>query len=90
MDNTPTTRIKCRDGFTMSVQASAYTYCSPRVSGLGFYEAYEVGFPSEEEPLLMPYAETPEDPTGTIYGFVPAQTIVSIIAKHGGIVGADA
>ena len=85
----PNTRIKCADGFSMSVQASAYTYCSPRVTGLGFYDAYEVGYPSEAEPLLMPYAETPDAPTGTVYGYVPVQVIVDITAKHGGIVGAD-
>jgi hypothetical protein len=81
-------RIKCRDGFTMSVQASAFHYCSPRETGLGFYEAYEVGYPSEVEPLLMPYAEDADRPTQTVYGYVPAQVIVSVIAKHEGIAGA--
>lgn len=80
-------RIKCVDGFTMSVQASASHYCSPRVTDLGFYNTYEVGFPSEVEPMLMPYAEDEENPTATVYGRVPVQIIVDVIAAHGGVEG---
>ena len=90
MYENPKNRIKCADGFTMSVQANEWTYCSPRISGLGFYDAYEVGYPSEAEPLLMEYAEREDDPTGTVYAYVPVQVIVDVIAKHGGIVGEDA
>jgi len=82
-------RIKCADGFTMSVQASIGHYCSPRMTGLGFYDAYEVGYPSEEEPLLVPHAEDTSRPTETVYGWVPVQVIVDVIAKHGGVVGTD-
>jgi len=82
-------RIKCVDGFSMSVQAGAYHYCSPRVDDLGFYNAYEVGYPSEEESLLMPYAEDEERATETVYGYVPVQVIAEVIAKHGGVVGED-
>lgn len=80
--------IKCADGFSMSVQSGAYAYCSPRVDGLGFYDSYEVGFPSERDGLLMPYAEDPERPTDTVYGWVPAIIVAAVIAKHGGVVGA--
>lgn len=82
-------RVKCADGFSMSVQASEGHYCSPRVTGLGFYNSYEVGFPSEREGLLMPYAQDAECPTETVYGWVPASIIATVIAKHGGVVGAD-
>ena len=82
-------RIKCRDGFSMSVQANQFTYCSPRMDGLGFYNAYEVGFPSAEEPMLLPYAEDRYHPTETVYGYVPAWLIADIIAAHGGVVGTD-
>jgi hypothetical protein len=77
--------IKCRDGFTMSVQASAYHYCSPRITGLAIYNDYEIGYPSEAEPLLMPYAEDADHPTDTVYGYVPVQVLVDVIAKHGGV-----
>jgi hypothetical protein len=79
--------IKCADGFTMSVQASAYHYCSPRITGLTIYNNYEIGYPSEAEPLLMPYAEDAEHPTDTVYGYVPMQVLADVIAKHGGVTG---
>jgi hypothetical protein len=85
----PRRRIQCVDGFSMSVQASDTHYCTPRTTGLGFYNAYEVGFPSEAEPLLMEYAEDESIPTGTVYGYVPVQVIVNVIVKHGGITGAQ-
>lgn len=84
-----TERIKCVDGFAMSVQASDCHYSTPRVRGLGFYNTYEVGFPSEAEPLLMPYAEDEDNPTSTVYGYVPVQIIVDVIAKHGGVEEGD-
>ena len=77
--------IKCADGFTMSVQGSAYHYCSPRITGLAIYNNYEIGYPSEAEPLLMPYAEDADHPTDTVYGYVPVQVLVDVIAKHGGV-----
>ena len=80
-------RMLFRDGFSMSVQASEGHYCVPRVTGLGIYDAYEVGYPSEAEPLLMPYAENADDPTQMVYGFVPIGIVLDIAAKHGGIAG---
>lgn len=85
----PRKRILCQDGFSMSVQASAGHYCEPRITGLGFYNSYEIGFASSEEPLLCPYAEDPDNPTGTVYGWVPVEVVAQVIAKHGGIVGED-
>ena len=77
-------QIKCADGFTLSVQASQYHYCTPRLDK-SFYVAVEVGFPSEKEDLLMEWAETPDDPTGTVYGWVPVDVVEKVIDKHGGI-----
>jgi len=77
-------RIICNDGFTMSVQASKYTYCEPR----GFYNFYtemEIGFPSEREELIMAYAENKNNPTETVYGYVPRDIIQKVIDKHKGI-----
>lgn len=76
--------IECKDGFRMSVQASSMHYCTPR-NDEGPYVAFEVGFPSEREEALMPYAEEPDAPTETIYGWVPAHVIDEIVAKHGGV-----
>ena len=78
--------IKCADGFTMSVQAHGGAYCSPRTNNAEKYTAVEVGFPNREEPLLLDFAEDPDKPTDTVYGWVPAKVVVNVIAKHGGMV----
>lgn len=77
-------RIFCVDGFNMSVQGSKGHYCSPRATE-NYYHSMEIGFPSEEEELIMTYAETPNDPTQTVYGYVPCGVIQDVINKHGGI-----
>ena len=77
--------VVCNDGFEMSVQASSGNYCTPRDDHAEHYEAVEVGYPSAPEPLLMEYAEEPENPTQTVYGWVPSDIIRHIIDKHGGI-----
>ena len=78
--------ILCADGFSMSVQASRFNYCAPRIDGAHKYTEVEVGFPSHYEPLLASYAEDKEDYTGTVYGYVPIQVIINVCVKHGGIV----
>tara|TARA_R100000152_G_scaffold15816_1_gene7511 strand:- start:1849 stop:2175 length:327 start_codon:yes stop_codon:yes gene_type:complete len=81
--------IVCADGFTMSVQANAYAYCNPRIDSAEKYTEAEVGYPSEEEPLLLNWAENPERPTNTVYPYVPSDRITLVCAKHGGIVEGD-
>ena len=79
-------KVVCADGFTMSVQAHQGAYCSPRIDNAEKYTAAEVGFPNREEPLLLDFAEDPDKPTDTVYGWVPAKVVVNVIAKHGGMV----
>lgn len=81
-DNAP--RVECVDGFSMSVQVSKNHYCSPR-SDDGPYEAVEIGFPSDVEPLILSYAETQVNPTETVYPYVPVEIVNQIIEKHGGL-----
>jgi len=78
--------IVCADGFEMSVQAHGGAYCSPRIDNAEKYTAAEVGFPNRREILLIKYAEDPDALTNTVYGWVPTQVIVNVIAKHGGMV----
>ena len=86
--------IVCNDGFTMSVQASSYHYCTPRRDGAAFYTSYEVGFPNACDTLLMPHIEEPWreddcepfDPCDCVYPCVPVETVAAIIKKHGGLV----
>ena len=79
-------KVTCADGFTMSVQANANAYSIPKMTGAPIYTQVEVGFPSAKEELLMEWCEEPEDPTGTVYGYVPVQVVTNVIAKHGGII----
>ena len=82
-------RIECADGFSMSVEASRMNYCEPRVDNAEAYDEVEVGFPSSPEPLLERYAEDQSNLTETVYGWVPSQTVLDVIAKHGGVVSGD-
>lgn len=78
--------IYCADGFEISVQASAIHYCIPRRDNADFYEKVELGFPNIKDDLIINYAEDPDEPTQTVYGFVPIELVEKLIQKHGGIV----
>ncbi len=82
-------RIECADGFSMSVQASRFNYCTPGIDEAKRYTEVEIGFPNDYESLLVDYAEDKEDYTGTVYGYVPAEIVTMICVKHGGIVSGD-
>ena len=80
-------RLHCNDGFSMSVQAHDGAYCSPRTdpADTDYYFEVEVGFPSDREELLMEYVEDYDNPTKTVYGYVPVEVVQEVIEKHGGI-----
>lgn len=80
-------QIVCQDGFAMSVQASECHYTSPRrdFDDFKMYDKMEIGFPTMKESLILDYAQDPENPTETVYGFVPVEIINEVIAKHGGL-----
>jgi len=75
--------IRCLDGFRISVQASEYHYCEPRTNE-GPWTHVELGFPSQVEPLLWPYAETPGKWTETVYPQVPVEIVAAVVELHGG------
>ena len=79
-------RVVCADGFTMSVQASEYSYSEPRTNDAQRYTAVEIGFPSEKEDVILEWAEDPKNPEDTVYPYVPSHVVASVCAKHGGIV----
>ena len=78
-------RLYCNDGYSISVQASSFHYCKPRLNGIQDYESVELGFPSTEDELINEYAEDDSDYTKTVYGYVPIEIIEELINKHGGI-----
>lgn len=74
----------CKDGFYISIQASAFHYCTPRRSLKDCeYTHLELGFSSEHEELIEEYRE------GTIYPYVPIDVVEKVMEKHGGIVWND-
>lgn len=81
-------RIKCADGFTVSVQAGKGLRSCPN-DDADEYRAVELGYPSQEDDLILDYTEDVFDPCATVYNFVPIETVDELLSKHGGIVGAD-
>ena len=84
-------RVVCRDGFSISIQASAFAYALPREDNPpNGYTHVECGYPSSK-PItssLLAHAEiTDEEPkyTETIYGYVPIEVVQAELAAHGGI-----
>ena len=83
-------KIICSDGFTMSVQVGSSLYSTPKKVAKR-YSAVEIGFPSEDEPLIEKYAESYYDPdvdfkyTETVYPYVPVKVVDKVLKKHGGI-----
>lgn len=76
-------RITCRDGFSLSVQATHGAYCSPRQNIGPWYEV-EVGFPSAAPELILHKAEEEDKPTETVYPYVEIELVEQLIALHGG------
>jgi len=87
----PIPAIECNDGFHISVQASEYSYCSPRLTADIEYSQFECGFPSAPVPEIAEWKdgekEDRETDTESVYGYVPVSAIVKLIEAHGGIKG---
>ena len=78
-------RVKCADGYSVSVQAGYGLYSHPRVDA-DTYTHVELGFPSTEDYLLGGYAQDENRPLKTVYPFVPVDVVDALLARHGGIV----
>ena len=75
-----TPHVRCRDGFTMSVQAGKDgIYSIPRGMA-GHYENVEVGRVSAHVPEFKEYEE------GSVFPFVPCSVVDKVIDNHGSIV----
>ena len=79
-------RIHCKDGFSVSIQAGENKYSTPRQNIAGKYSAVALGYPSHKDDLIMSWAEDPDIPTKTVYGYVPSNTVYLLLTKHGGVV----
>ena len=78
--------VVCADGFSISVQASSRHYCQPRETGAYGYHLVECGYPSQAPEFILQYAEDSEQPTETVYGYVPVDLVNKLIDSHGGVV----
>lgn len=80
-------RLILSSGLEMSVQTLAGSYCEPRIGNMRtkYYKSVEIGYPSEEVEDLMNYAEDKENPTDTVYGFVPIEILEKIYYENGGL-----
>jgi hypothetical protein len=74
--------IICPDGFKVSVQAGRMIYCTPR-NDQGPWTEVELGFPSEMVEAWMEWCEDPDDPTGTVYGYVPIDVVENELVRRG-------
>jgi hypothetical protein len=77
-------RITCKDGFSVSIQASARHYCRPRTDN-GPWTHVELGFPNQRDPMIDLYADDADDPLHTVYPCVPLVLVERLIESHGGI-----
>lgn len=75
------------DNTELSIQAGRGLYSSPRetMTHYGEYTHFEIGFLSRTIPEIMEYAEDSENPTTTVYGYVPKEVIEEFINKAGGV-----
>lgn len=71
--------ITCKDGFTLSVQASGGHYCSPR-NNFGPYTEVEVCATSDVPQGILDYHVDCD----ARYEFVPIEKVEALIALHGG------
>lgn len=91
-DGIRTDWIVCADGFTFSVQASAFHYCTPRIDNADMYTTVEVGYPSHVEDILNDWTAVTDTVNSelssnrsVIYPYVPIIIVIEVIKKHGGL-----
>lgn len=81
-------RIRCNDGFSISIQVNNGNYCASengtRQFGFNWVEV-EWGFPSEEIDGVKYNAEDEDNTTDTVGGYVDINLIDGLIEEHGGL-----
>jgi len=82
-------RVLCADGFSVSIQAGNHNYSVPRMDSAKVYESVELGFPNRPCIFILGFAEDPENPIDSVYGYVPAHIVRKMIAAHGGVVSGE-
>lgn len=81
-------RIRCNDGFSISIQVHNGNYCASEngTRQFGFtWREVEWGFPSEEIDGVKYNAEDENNITNTVGGYVDINLIDELIEEHGGL-----
>jgi hypothetical protein len=82
-------RVKCADGFTVSVQAGRGMYSLPAADA-DSYTHVELGNPSMVDYEIMTYSESATwGGQGGVYAGVPVEVVDAVLDKHGGIAGEE-
>jgi len=87
-----TPRPVCADGFGISIQSNKSSYCTPREDHADSYSSFELGFPSDLDPVTVELIGSYADESGTtetVFGYVPTETIDKLLEAHGGIKWVD-
>lgn len=79
-------RIICKDGYSLSAQASRTHYSIPR-DDVGPYTHVEIGYPEDglgnpQRPEAFAEYQSGGDP---VYAFVPLQVLIDFVDLHGGV-----
>ena len=75
-------RVECSDGFSVSIQASAFHYCEPR-DNFGPYTHLELGFPCSED--VFDLSEYEDSEGSGVFAYVPVEKVDELLKSHGGI-----
>lgn len=81
-------RVRCADGFTVSVQAGRWMRSRPG-DDANYYTHVELGYPSGIEKDLLSYADDKTHPKDTVYNYVPTTLVDKVLEAHGGITDAN-
>jgi hypothetical protein len=74
--------IECADGTKISVQASEFHYCEPRVNEAAHYTSVEISYKGKDyDPHLDHYRDGPDS---NVYAYVPVELVSALIIHHGG------
>lgn len=79
-------RIVCADGYSLSVQASVFHYCSPRANDRERYGMVEIGFPERPDGSPARPRRFGKGDYG-VFGWVPVTSVNEYIHDHGGLKG---
>lgn len=80
----PRLPVVCKDGFTLSIQASKYSYSSPKSDNAEVYTHVEVGYFEENEEDIIKYLGRVSN-SECIVSNAPVVAVQKLLDSHGGI-----